>query len=620
MSIVRRFLPLVLFSLFSIYPFALHAEGKKAPEPQTFPQIVRLSFVEGDVRLSRGEEGKKATGAEWEKAAVDVPLAEGFNLVTGEGRAVVEFEDASTVYLAPNSVLTFEVLSAVDGVPHTLLNLLSGTMTTEVATEFAGETFSIRTPTDGIDLRYPQRSYVRVDSFLDAMRVSPMGKDMLFRRAGTVRDIGNGQSVLMSHGRVLAQGTTEAKPEDAAADDGWDAWVKARVEERHALLAKAMKDAGLNQPIPGLAEMEGKGSFFDCEEGRCWEPTGGWRHSVSQQPVKRAAAVQGQAHLVEAAYMPNTGASVWQAPGAPLDAQEDPLYFDDEFGDPYFPCDPYGVRSWYVQDPMTLQMRLVDTELIGSPWPYEWAVCHAGGWLYGGRGRRHYVWAAGTHRHHRCPVRWVKNGSVRGYVPLHPKDERGKEPRNLAHGLYETKNWKQGAVERVAYDHTKPVKVLEGPPREFSKPVFAPLARAEAPRLEARNLLPHFVPTAGDRNGHRTETAVAIRAPQTVPLKFDHQWQSFSVAHEVMQGGKATTVSVPLIGGSRGGGSGGGGGGGFHGGGSGVAGTSSGGGSHATGGGSSGGVGGGGSHGGGGGGAAGGGGGASTAGGGGGHH
>ncbi|WP_041598019.1 hypothetical protein [Granulicella tundricola] len=90
------------------------------------------------------------------------------------------------------------------------------------------------------------------------------------------------------------------------------------------------------------------------------------------------------------------------------------------------------------------------SEIIG--WPYNWAVCHSGWWI---NHENHYVRVAGEKRHHRCPVRWVKNGGKTGYVPLHPKDIAGKPPINLKHGLYETKGWKNGSVTRVGYNSQK---------------------------------------------------------------------------------------------------------------------------------------------------------------------
>src|ERR1700679_1264479 len=71
--------------------------------PQTYDQIVRLSLVEGDVRISRGKEGEHPPGGAWGQAAVNIPIETGFNLVTGKGRAEIELEDASTIYLGEDS-------------------------------------------------------------------------------------------------------------------------------------------------------------------------------------------------------------------------------------------------------------------------------------------------------------------------------------------------------------------------------------------------------------------------------------------------------------------------------------------------------------------------------------
>jgi hypothetical protein len=49
----------------------------------------------------------------------DLPVDSGFNLVTGGGRAEIEFEDTSTVYLGENSVLAFNNLQTEGNVPHT---------------------------------------------------------------------------------------------------------------------------------------------------------------------------------------------------------------------------------------------------------------------------------------------------------------------------------------------------------------------------------------------------------------------------------------------------------------------------------------------------------------------
>ncbi len=533
MSVTRGFrslLPLVVVSLVSLHSSVAHAADQSSATPGVSDQIVRVNYVEGDVRVSRGAEGEKVSGSPWQKAVVNLPLYEGFNLVTGEGRAVVEFEDASTVYLAPNSVLAFHTLNAVNGIPHTSIALLSGTMTTNIVPEFRDETYELKTPSEALTVHYPQRAYVRIDSFLDAMRVTPMGKDLVYRQAGSLQRVENRQPLLLSHGQIVSNGTNMGLPQnDGTVDATWNAWVKAQVETRNTALKAAMKDAGLSQPIPGLAEMEGQGKFFDCDEGRCWEPTNSAPQSKTNVPNNSTEATShARAGFMLAAY-------ALQSAQMPL-----PGYYVDD--DPYFPCNPYEVRSWYEPDAKTGRMRLVNTQVINVRPAYEWAVCHAGEWAYH---RQHYVWAPGPKRHHRCPVRWVQNGKTSGYVPLHPKDEVGKPPLNLQHGVYETRDWKQRRVELVAYDQSKPVKILTAPPKQFAQPVFMPLAKADAPRLEARNLQ---MRPATSEPGRKGDT---LAQKPGVEMSFDHKTQTFSIQHEMMQGGKTTTVSTPLGGGTN---------------------------------------------------------------------
>jgi hypothetical protein len=279
--------------------------------------------------------------------------------------------------------------------------------------------------------------------------------------------------------------------------------------------------------------------------------------------------------------------------------------------DAFFPCPPTTIRSMIARDPATGRQTVLSSSLYQAAGPYDWAVCHAGSWIY----RRHrYAWVVGTRRHHRCPVRWIKTGRSLAYVPIHPRDEKGKPPINREHGVFAI-HGKQ-SVERITLNAGSSIKLLNTPPKEFRSVSSPALSRAGDPHVNAYRLAGTMV--AGKSS--------SIRGPGT-SLTFDHRSQSFMVARQVMQENKNApelrafnsrigntqthagsgrgfggSGSHSSSGGFRGGTSGGshssGSGGGFHGGGGG------GGGSHSSGGGG----GGGGSHGGGGGGAGGGGG------------
>jgi hypothetical protein len=246
----------------------------------TYPQIVRIRYMEGDVRIARGAAQKaqveKATGDQWEQAVANLPLETGFSLVTGAGRAELEFEDASTLYLARNSALAFDDLHTTRGIPHTELTLLAGTATIHFYPSISGDSYLLRTPTDAIITSYPDKSYVRVDSYLDAVAVTPqIAADPLqhvtYHLSGSpAQAASKGLTAYYDNGAPVAMPPT-ADPDNSAA---WDKWVAARVNERNAALNALRKQSGLPTSIPGLADMNAQGTFFPCAPyGTCWMPT-----------------------------------------------------------------------------------------------------------------------------------------------------------------------------------------------------------------------------------------------------------------------------------------------------------------------------------------------------------
>ena len=108
-------------------------------------RIVRLSDVQGSVQID------KNTGLGFEHAFVNLPITQGTQLRTGaNGRAEIEFEDGSSVRLAPNTSVTFTKLSLNDaGKRVSQLNLIDGMAYVnwlgkdEVALNFSKETVSL---------------------------------------------------------------------------------------------------------------------------------------------------------------------------------------------------------------------------------------------------------------------------------------------------------------------------------------------------------------------------------------------------------------------------------------------------------------------------------------------
>jgi hypothetical protein len=305
-----------LVSSAAILSLVITAPASAAGSNPPLPEIVRIRYLQGDVRLSKGSPKELDLTKPWEVAEVNVPIEEGFVLATGNGRAEVEFESLTIVYLAENSVLYFQVLQAVNGVPQTRLQLVTGTVTV-AARSIPTESFTIQGSATNID--FPKHSLTRVDNYLDATFMTPEGtKGENFQQAGSqVVHLVQGQTVVYQQNHPV-QIQQPAQP-DTRAD--WDSWVLGRVKAEHAAIDSAQKAAGASAPIPGIDDLLAQGSFFPCPPyGMCWQP---------------------QAQLG---------------------------------GEPFFrlPCLP-GYRSV----PLPLRLQAVGYDASGGL-RWTWAVCHAG--------------------------------------------------------------------------------------------------------------------------------------------------------------------------------------------------------------------------------------------------
>ena len=515
-------LPLLTFLLLTPHARASAADAAAQPpqpEDRTYPQIARISFAQGDVRISRG-----VKGAAWETATTGTPLESGFSLVTGAGRAEIEFEDASTLYLADNSALAFEELTTTGTSPHTALTLVSGTLTLDMKLTLPGEQFLLKTPGHSLTLGARDHAFLRVDAYLNGMALTPQ-RDMVLHVPGLETQISSrGQTVTYLDGSPM-----HTAPSPAAYAE-WDTWVAQRVIARDAAMTAAMHEAGLTSPVPGLADLQGHGQFFACAPyGTCWEPN---RAATPASATPANFQGHAQAHALEnpsrvpSLQLISAVSPVSQSYALP--AVSGIAQFDDleDFED--FPCNPNRLEFRSIVDPRTRPYALgVDpADPTASLWPW-WAVCHTGSWIH----RNHrYAWVAGTHRHHRPPVHWVKYDGKTAYVPIHPRDVTGKPPLNLKYGVFVPLD-RDKALKAVAFDPAKPVKLLDSTPKEFLKPDVPPLARAEAPHLEGR--LVNQPPTPGKASPVESKT---------VAIAFDSKSQSFLLPHQVSEGGRTTTV------------------------------------------------------------------------------
>jgi len=517
--------------------------ASKSAEPVVQAQIVRLSLADGDVRIARDQQQGQAKNADWEKAVSGLPLESGFSLATGDGRAVIEFQDTSTLYLGPNSVLVLNDLTTYGITPNTEVALLTGTATLHVHPIFAGEHFVLRAPTDTMVVQYPNRNDVRVSAYLDALALTTLSTGTVMPgQTGTVTAEA-GQTMYYRAGKPVK---VADKGNEAAMAD-WDKWVSDQYTQRIAAYSTVMQESGLKTLVPGLDSLQGKGRFVDCGEyGKCWEPP-----APTEAELQAQGQAQGQvnangkpgAEALTASTDSSEGGSSTQptvirktavAPRTTAGGGMGSMGYDS-----YFPCGPdsYYYRSMMYQNggmmPMGAYGAYGGMGTYGgmyNPMMWNWAVCHSGSWIYQDN---RYLWVPGSQIQYQPPVQWVKWGGREGYVPIHPRDIAGQNPTNLQNGIIA--RGKNSLTDTpIKVDGGGPVKILNSPPRGFREGYSISLARSDSPRMEGR--------ITGADAGQKSLFGGNARS---VPISFDHGSQSFMVAHPV--GGSSTkTVSEPV--------------------------------------------------------------------------
>lgn len=235
------------------------APAAPALEDYSNIRIVRVSLVEGDVRLSH------ADGEGSQDAALNMPVRHGDLLLTGSGRAEVEFEDGSMIRLAEYSELEFTELALAEGRRITRVTLHSGTASFH-AVLARGEIFQVRTP--HLDVAASNKSDFR-------LTVGDSDTYVAVHRGDARIETGEG-SHRVTRGRALAfgPGTGYQAQTVRAGEDDWDLWVA----RRHDMVATAASSAlrYVNSPIRyGMADLALYGDWVSLSGyGWGWRPRG----------------------------------------------------------------------------------------------------------------------------------------------------------------------------------------------------------------------------------------------------------------------------------------------------------------------------------------------------------
>lgn len=222
-------------------------------------RIVRLSDVQGDVRIDRN------AGQGSEKAFANLPLTQGVKIKTkADGRAEVEFEDGSTLRIAPSTSLEFSQLSLRDsGGKVSTVDVKEGT----AYVKFAGakdDEFTLNFGREKLTLTRPAHLRVEMGD-TDATVAVFKGDVQIVAPSGTVE---------VSKNRTVNFDFTDQDRYTLAKDlepDPYDAWDKE--QDQYHQRYTANNSQTYSPYAYGTSDLNYYGSFFNAPGyGMMWQP------------------------------------------------------------------------------------------------------------------------------------------------------------------------------------------------------------------------------------------------------------------------------------------------------------------------------------------------------------
>jgi ferric-dicitrate binding protein FerR (iron transport regulator) len=229
-------------------------------------RVVRLSYVSGRVTM------KRSTSPDWENAAVNTPIQEGFELSTsGDGFAEVEFENGSTARLGELSKLLFNQLALSDeGDKLNGMTVEQGYATFHFLPE-PSDTYHVKV--GDVTLTASGKSEFRTDLERDRFRVEVFNGSVNAATSTLPAKLGEGKVLERQSGSPeLAFNIREGINKDA-----WDKWTEAR--DKQVQLTAKDEPVGPMGLRYGWSELDTYGEWVQVPgRGFGWSPyaQAGW--------------------------------------------------------------------------------------------------------------------------------------------------------------------------------------------------------------------------------------------------------------------------------------------------------------------------------------------------------
>ena len=232
--------------------------------PDVTARVARISFIRGEVQIRR------AGIDEWERATLNLPVVEGDEITTGDGRIEIQFDIHTHLRLGENSYLKIATLKD-DGIA---ISLPSGTISFRI-TSFDKDKAFFEADAPKTTLAVQRAGTYRINSGKDGeqeIRVSVYdGGEARIYSDNAGFTLKNGRSA-----RVFIDGPNSGEWESkdvSSSTDEFDEWVR----DRDELIAKRMSDAYYDRyydrDIYGADDLNGYGEWVrSADYGYVWRP------------------------------------------------------------------------------------------------------------------------------------------------------------------------------------------------------------------------------------------------------------------------------------------------------------------------------------------------------------
>jgi hypothetical protein len=227
-------------------------------------RAARLSYVDGDVQLSQGNQVLA------DPALVNTPLFEGTQISAKEdGRAEIQFDDGSIARLSPNSTLKIAVLRQDAGATRAELVLESGL----AYFELQGDSSANQTITRFGDSAVTASGFTVLRISLDNLpgEVAVFAGNAHLDRGNTLSlDLHGGESVALNANDLNLYNLAEV-----IEPNSWDAWNSDRDQDLTTQEAAKTAASGSepNSNNPAWADLDANGSWYNVpDQGYVWSP------------------------------------------------------------------------------------------------------------------------------------------------------------------------------------------------------------------------------------------------------------------------------------------------------------------------------------------------------------